>query len=162
MTVKNPLLEKVFLALRPNFFPGYNREHITLKYYNSIRWETLLEHGARLEKQLPATIEPEGYHRWQAFGKGQWYEGLLVSNKGGTILDHLNMPHITLPKDSHYPIGANLEPQIVDTLWLGKSINKQYLWVKLTNRQIEVNYGSFGIPPSQQFTPITGREELSR
>lgn len=152
MSIKNPMLEKVFLALRPNFFPDEPREHITLKYYNRIQWDVLLEEAARMEK-LPAIIEPVHYSTWQAWGKGPWYRGLIVSNPGGTILDHLHMPHITLTQDwDSKPLIANLEPQIVDTLWIGKSVNKQLIWAKVAYKQIEVNYDTFGIPKRHQLS----------
>ena len=52
MTLNNPMLEKVFLSLRPNFFPDYHKEHITLRYYNCVRWDVLMQDCGRISAPL--------------------------------------------------------------------------------------------------------------
>jgi hypothetical protein len=142
MTIKNPTLEKVFIALRTNFFENYPKEHITLKYFHSITWLRLLQECSRLEQQLPATIQPMYYQAWQSRSKdGKWNYGLVVDCMDTPIVNHLNMPHITLPKELPTPAVGNMEPQIVDTLWIGKSINGHYIWAKHNSKQLGEPYG---------------------
>lgn len=128
----SPLAEKVFLALRPNFFPGYYKEHVTLRYYNRIRWDVLLQDAARMEKHLPALLAPARYDTWQAWGKGPQYKGLILE-RNSMLLEHLNMPHITMDNKTwnSKPLFIHLAPQAVSTLWVGKSINGSYVWTKL-------------------------------
>jgi hypothetical protein len=144
MTIKNPTLEKVFIALRTNFFENYPKEHITLKYFNSVKWDKLLEVCGQLEQQLPATIRPLHYSTWKSFlPEGRYHNGLLVDCQDSTVLDRLGMPHITLPKEylQTGPMPGDMEPQIVDTLWIGKSINGLYIWTKHNSKQLGEPYG---------------------
>lgn len=142
MTLSNPILEKVFLSLRPNFFPEYHKEHITLRYYNRVRWDVLMQDCGRMEKDLPATISPLIYSSWKSNVDGKSFQGLLVESKGSGILDHLEMPHITLPDDHVFDAGVpwGLEPQIVDTLWLGKKIEGRLIWAKYDTRSLGLNH----------------------
>lgn len=135
----NPVLEKVFLALRTNFVPDHNKEHITLRYYNSIRWDTLLRDAARLDKKLPATIVHKGLHSWRS-GK-ETFTGLHVSAPDSTVLDHLAMPHITIPFHllEKFIIDEAPSHEIVDTLWVGKKVNGQYIWAKVSDKPIGVD-----------------------
>jgi hypothetical protein len=144
MTIKNPTLEKVFIALRTNFFEDYPKEHITLKYFHSITWETLLRECAQMEERLPATIRPLFYSTWQSWSQSpSWYEGLIVDSQDSLIFGSLNMPHTTLPTGyiKTGPPPGDMEPQIVDTLWIGKSINGHYIWAKHNSKQLGEPYG---------------------
>lgn len=145
MPVSNPILEKVFLALRTNFIPGHSREHITLRYYDEVRWETLLKDAERLDKKLPATIVHKGRHNWNA--NGNTFTGLLVSSPDSMILDHLNMPHITVPKRILDRTDlADIQPlEVVDTLWVSKKVNGQFVWSKVSDAPIGVDLHDYGI-----------------
>lgn len=127
----SPIVEKVFLALRPNFFPGFHKEHVTLRYYNRIRWDVLQQDARRMEKHLPQLLVPYRYDTWQAWGKGPLHDGLILERNAG-VLEHLPMPHITMDKRTWNlkPLLINLAPQAVSTLWVGKSINGSYVWAK--------------------------------
>lgn len=128
----SPIVEKVFLALRPNFFPGFHKEHVTLRYYNRIRWDVLQQDAARMEKHLPQLLVPYRYDTWRTFEKGnKYFRGLILENNAG-VLEHLKMPHITMNEEEwdKKPVLVNLQPQAVSTLWVGKSINGSYVWAK--------------------------------
>lgn len=135
--INDPILEKVFLALRTNFIPDFPKEHVTLRYYKEVRWTVLLQDAARLDKKLPATIIHKGVHMWKS-GSMQ-YRGLHVSSPDSLILDHLSMPHITVPKailekTNIHEINSH---EIVDSLWLGKSNGKgQYVWAKVSDAPV--------------------------
>lgn len=152
MTLSNPILEKVFLALRPNFFPEYHREHITLRYYNQIRWDVLLQDCLRLEKDLPATINPLVYSSWKSNVDGKSFQGLLVESKDSQVLDHLEMPHVTLPNDiqlQNLGDAFELESQVVDTLWVGKKIDGQLIWARFDGRPVTAfKYAEPTVPPN--------------
>ncbi len=147
MMMNNPVLEKVFLALRPEFFPEYKLEHVTLRYYKSIRWDTLLMDAERLDRKLPATLINKGFINWNT-GK-QSFTGLSISAPDSLILDHLAMPHITVPtfiKNRYVRHGDVLDipdHYIVDTLWLGKKVDKNYVWAKVNSKDVEFNVDSF-------------------
>jgi hypothetical protein len=142
MPIKDPILSKEFLALRTNFIPNHPTEHITLRYYQKdIRWSVLLQDALRLEKKLPATIVHDGkMHNW-AGGANTRYFGLWVSAPDATILDHLKMPHITVPVALTKDLDLNEIPshEIVAQLWLGYKVNGQQMWSKINNKQIGVN-----------------------
>lgn len=147
--MNDPILEKVFLALRTNFIPDYAKEHITLRYYNEVRWSVLLKDAHRMDKKLPATIIHKGVHMWKS-GATQ-YRGLHVSSPDSLILDHLAMPHITIPKAilEKTNIHEIQELEIADTLWLGKSDGKgHYVWAKVSGAP--VGYTALSEP---EFTP---------
>jgi hypothetical protein len=96
-----------------------------------------------MEEQLPATISPLYYQAWQSWeGTGRsWNFGLVVDCMDTPIVNHLNMPHITLPKEIPHPAPGAMEPQIVDTLWIGKSIKGHYIWAKHNSKQLGEPYG---------------------
>ena len=136
--INDPILEKVFLALRPNFIPGFAKEHITLRYYKTIRWSVLLQDAARMDKKLPATILHNGSIQSWTAGPNR-FRGLWVSSPDSTILDHLSMPHITVP--TQYLKNLNIHDiqslEVIDTLWLGKSVKGSYVWTKVSNAPVE-------------------------
>ena len=136
--MNDPILEKVFLALRTNFVPDYPKEHVTLRYYKEVRWSVLLQDAARLDKKLPATIIHKGIHMWKA-GQTQ-YRGFHVSSPDSLILDHLSMPHITIPKNILEKLNVHdiQSHEVVDTLWVGQSTGKgSYVWAKASGASIE-------------------------
>lgn len=149
--IKNPTLFKVFLALRPNFFEGVHTEHITLKYFNQIKWDELLNQAAKFDRQLPATIHFKEYGVWYPFddtSKSRCF-GAHVITEDSNILNHLQMPHISLTKEQWYykPLAINVEPvQVVDTLWIGKKINGALVWAKVNNKQIGLENNVVNIP----------------
>lgn len=138
MTINNPVLEKVFLALRTNFIPNHPKEHITLRYYKSIRWDVLLADAKRLDKKLPATIVHKGIHSWVS-GRER-FTGLHVSAPDSTILDHLSMPHITVSTKILNKVKMEDVPshEVIDTLWLGKKQGDNYLWTKVSSAPIGI------------------------
>lgn len=136
--MNEPILEKVFLALRTNFIEGFPKEHITIRYYNSIRWTVLLQDAHRLDKKLPATIVHKGTIESWTSGANR-FRGLHVSSPDSMILDHLSMPHITIP--TQYLKGLAIADipshEVVDTLWLGKKNEKnQYVWAKVSGAPV--------------------------
>ena len=141
--MNDPVLEKVFLALRTNFIPDYPKEHVTLRYYKMVRWSVLLDDAAKLERHLPSTIVHKGVHHWKA-GRKQ-YDGLWVSAPDTLLLEHLAMPHITVPTSilERTNIHDIQSHEIVDTLWLGKSIKGNYIWSKVSNSPIEYDVTEF-------------------
>lgn len=139
MTIKQPMLEKVFLALRTNFVPEYHSEHITLEYFQEVRWDALLDIANKLDKILPATIHIKEKIEWQGFdSEPQKYNGFSVVCRDSNILHRVKMPHITVPKyilDMINPL--DMEPiEVVDRLYLGKSINHKIVWATIRNNQI--------------------------
>jgi hypothetical protein len=99
-----------------------------------------------MEEQLPATIRPMYYSTWQSYPQsdGPWHFGLIVDSLDSPILNHLNMPHITLPpRPEAYPAPGDMReyPEVVDTLWIGKSINGHYIWAKHNSKQLGEPYG---------------------
>jgi hypothetical protein len=135
--IKQPYLAKVFLALRTNFIPELRDEHITLAYFQEIRWDALLDIAEKYDKMLPATIQIYGKMTWKGFDGGE-YHGFDVNSWDSNILRMLKMPHITVPKhilDMIKPI--DLEPvEVVDRLYLGKKINGQLVWATVKSDQI--------------------------
>ena len=136
MPIKLPMLNKVFLALRTNFVPELHSEHITLAYFFEIRWDALLDIAHKLDKQLPATIHIKEKMEWVSGEKT--YNGFNVACRDSTILDKIGMPHITVPKHILDVIEPrDLEPiEVVDRLYLGKSIDHKIVWATIRNDQI--------------------------
>ena len=133
----NPVLEKVFLALRTNFIPDFAKEHITLRYYKNIRWQTLLMDAARLDKKLPATVIHDGeWHTWRSGGNS--FRGLWLKAPDSPIFDHLNMPHITVPNRFAKYVDLHEIPslEVIDSLWVGRSINGNYHWTKVSGKPV--------------------------
>lgn len=141
MPLANPVLNKVFLALRTNFIEGLPTEHITLRYYKNIRWDVLIQDAERLDKKLPATIVHDGkLHEWPG-GKATKFTGLWVTAPDSVVLDHLNMPHITIPFSiaKELDLSSIQSHEVATQLWLGHKINGQQMWSRITNKQIGVN-----------------------
>lgn len=132
------MLNKVFLALRTNFIPELKSEHITLAYFKQIRWDALLDISERYDNQLPATIHLYGKMRWESNADGGEYWGFDVASSDSNILQHLEMPHITVPKsllDTLEP--RDMDPvQVIDRLYIGKKVNSQLMWATIKNNQI--------------------------
>ena len=147
--IQLPMLNKVFLALRTNFIPELKSEHITLAYFNQIRWDALLDIAERYDNQLPATIQIYGKMKWESNAEGGEYWGFDVASHDSTILKNLNMPHITVPKwmiDQIEPRDLD-SVQVIDRLHIGKKVNNQLIWATLKNNQIgpgnaALNWGS--------------------
>lgn len=94
-----------------------------------------------MDKKLPATIIHDSVHAWKSGTKH--YKGLWVKCPDSLILDHLAMPHITVPVKVLEKVNVhNIQShEIVDTLWLGKSDKKgSYLWAKVSNAPIEPEF----------------------
>lgn len=135
--IKQPMFTKVFLALRTNFIPELESEHITLNYFNEIRWDAVLEFAEKYDSQLPATIHLLSPHTWEGFDGGTFY-GFNVACHDSEILSHLKMPHITVPKfmmDQLDPYDLD-SVQVIDRLYLGKKVNGKLIWTKLKDKEI--------------------------
>jgi hypothetical protein len=134
--IKQPMLYKVFLALRTNFFPTYKNEHVTLVYFHEIRWDALLDVAHNLDRQLPATIRFDGFSEWEA--ESRTFCGALVSCHDTDIFKWVSMPHITL--DEQTILEANvfdIPPyEVIDRLYIGKKINGQLIWATIKTNQI--------------------------
>ncbi len=146
--IQQPYLQKVFLALRTNFIPELESEHITLAYFYEIRWDALLDIAEKYDKMLPATIHIRPKMEWMS-AEGKDYQGFSVASHDSNILRMLNMPHITVPKHILDVIDEHdLEPiEVVDRLYLGKKINGQLIWATVKNNQIgpgnaAINWGT--------------------
>jgi hypothetical protein len=135
--IKQPMLQKVFLALKTNFIPELETEHITLAYYPEIRFDALLDLAAKYDNMLPATIHLHGKMNWVGYDDRQYW-GYEVAASDSAILSHLKMPHITVPFHLLEQIKTiDLEPiQIMDTLHLGKRVGDKLIWAKINGNQI--------------------------
>ena len=154
--IKQPMLTKVFLALRTNFFPEYRDEHVTLAYFYEIRWDALLDVAEKLDQQLPATIHFKRFHEWEA--ESRTFCGALVTCSDTDILKYVSMPHITLPQQLVQETYApDVEPvEIVDRLYLGKKVNDQLIWATIKNNQIGPGNAAVNFPR------ITGNEQWDK
>lgn len=134
-------LTKVFLALRTDFIPGLPTEHITLQYFDEVYWWKLVKSAIEFDEKLPATIVLKEAMEWQSFTDSQKYTGYSVHSPDSPILDHLSMPHITVPKHL-----IDTEPQrdvdVIDRLWLGKRIDGHLTWMRVSNKQLGIYYGT--------------------
>lgn len=134
--IKQPMLNKVFLALRTNFIPELTTEHITLAYFKEIRWDALLDISEKYDTMTPATIHIGKKIVWESEGKD--YYGFGASCHDSNILRHLLMPHITVPKhmlDVIYPL--DLDPvQVMDRIWVGKKIDGHLIWATVSSTQM--------------------------
>ena len=137
MPIKQPMLNKVFLALRTNFVPELQSEHITLEYFQEIRWDALLDIANKLDNMLPATIHIKEKMEWQGFD-GKTYNGFSVVCRDSNILHRVKMPHITVPKHILDMINMlDIEPiEVIDRLYIGKSIDHKIVWATIKNNQI--------------------------
>lgn len=137
MPIKQPMLNKVFLALRTNFVPELRSEHITLEYFKEIRWDALLDIANKLDQMLPATIHVKEKMEWESFEGGN-FTGFSVVCRDSNILNRVKMPHITVPRhilDMINPL--DMEPvEVIDRLYLGKSIDHKIVWATIRNDQI--------------------------
>lgn len=129
-------LYKVFLALRTDFIPNLRTEHITLDYYKEIGWDDLTKRAKELDSMLPATIVLKEAKEWESF-EGGAYTGYGVASPDSHILDHLNMPHITVPQHS-MDKTTKRDVEIIDRLWMGKKIDGRLHWMRIGTNQIGV------------------------
>lgn len=137
------IVRKVFLALRTDFIPGLPSEHITLAYFDTIEWAKLVKSAVQFDEMLPATIVLKEAMTWESWADDGVYAGYSVTSPDSLILDHLSMPHITVP----LPLLENMERtnhdvEIIDRLWLGKKIEGQLRWMRINNEQIGHYYGT--------------------
>lgn len=136
------VLSKVFLALRTDFIPGFHTEHITLAYFDEISWDKLTKRAAQLDNMLPATIVLKEAMTWESNADNGVYAGYRVSSPDSLILDHLSMPHITVPLASIDSLEVQHDAEVVDRLWVGKKIDGHLTWMRVSNKQIGAQHGT--------------------
>lgn len=133
------ILEKVFLALRTNYFGDMVQdEHITLKYFQKAEFANVIGDAQNLEPHVPTEISLNGMANWQA--GNMYYEGALVNQfENPELFRHTTMPHITIRKSDRPLSNATFVPEfydreIVDTIWLGKKVKGSIKWMPVDKR----------------------------
>lgn len=142
MPVNSNRVERVFFALRTNFF-GDPDEHITLAYFRSVPWKYLMHRADVYRQLLPAQVRLNGFANWVSPGDNLHYEVALVNRFDNPVLySEVTTPHITLNR-SMKPIGNATfnpalfgQPDIIETLHLGKKIRGEFVWIPVENEPI--------------------------
>lgn len=134
-------LKKVFIAIRPEFFDLPN-EHITLAYFHSATVPEILTVAERLRRFVPTEIEINGFANWKNPG-GQFNEVALIDSfKNPALFNYIKTPHITIRTLNGPVSNATFvpeifgQPQIVENLWLGRSVMGDMKWIRIESEDI--------------------------
>lgn len=134
-------LKNVFLAVRTNFF-DIPDEHMTIKYFRDVGYNTLLLHCQVFAKYLPIKIELDRPTSWEA--EDNQYRGWLIKHNSMNPIFPA-MPHITIPNGytMDRPDKGVSWSQTHKTIFIGKRYRKTpddlgYIdWLRVNNNELD-------------------------
>lgn len=136
----NSRLQNVFIAVRTNFFEVPD-EHMTVKYFKDIDYNSLLMQCKALIEHLPVVIELDRPSSWEA-GDEQYNGWLIKHNTSNPIFPA--MPHITIPEGfTQRPEKGRSWIQTHKTLFIGKRYRNKphdigYIdWLRVNNNGLD-------------------------